>query len=64
MMSPFWSGKGGGLQETDIDVELITTVVTSCGGADGPTQTFCMHKYNATWSWYNFLMNNKMQEIQ
>ena len=40
MMSPFWSGKGGGFQYTDIDVELITIVVTSCGGADGPTKMY------------------------
>ena len=42
-MSPFWSGKGGGFQDTNIDVELITNVVTSCGGADGPTK--CMYAH-------------------
>ena len=34
-MSPFWSGGGGGLQERDIEVEVIAEPLTRWGAAVG-----------------------------
>ena len=47
-MTPFRSSRGGGSQYTDIDVELITIVVTFCGGADGPKNNNTEHMIKQT----------------